>query len=96
MQKFRGADADSAMAASVRKKGRWSKALTRAIREAEAAKGMRAAMRGELLVDHQNYQYDEDIAVKEEDEKSMIIPSKINDPSCRIPDSARGQRFLSC
>ena len=28
--------------------------------------------------------------------QNLIIPSKIDDPSCQIPYSAQGQRFLSC
>ena len=51
VEKFRGS-ADSAMMASAKKKGRWTKALTRAVKEAEVAGGMSAAKRRDLLVDH--------------------------------------------
>ena len=54
VEKFRGAAADSAMMASVKKKGRWTKALTRAVKEAEVAGEMSAAKRRDLLVDHKN------------------------------------------
>ena len=67
VEKFRGAAADSAMMVSVRKKGRWTKALTRAVKEAEVAEGMRAAKRRDLLVDHKN---DEDVADDVNDNES--------------------------
>ena len=63
MEKFIG-DRDTAMAASAKKKNsRWSKPLTRAIKEAGVAEGMSAAKRRELLVEHKN-------DVEEEDEES--------------------------
>ena len=93
MEKFRGADADSAMTASLKKKGRWTKALTRAIKEAEVAEGMRAAKRKELLVDHQNDQedggHDVDDGYDEEEERR---PKKRRNNRSSAAKSSKGKK----
>ena len=85
VEKFRGAAADSAMMASVKKKGRWTKALTRAIKEAEVAEGMRAAKRRELLVDHKN---DEDVG-------DDAIDNECDDDERRRPKKRRNKNNRS-
>ena len=88
VEKFRGAAADSAMTASVKKKGRWTKALTRAIKEAEVAEGMKAAKRKELLVDHQNDQEDGGHDVDEEEERR---PKKRRNNRSSAAKSSKGK-----
>lgn len=78
VEKFRGS-ADGAMMASVKKKGRWAKALTRFIKEAEVAEGMTAAKRRDLLVEHRN---DEDVG-------DGVIDNESDDDERRRPKKKR-------
>ena len=73
MEKFTGVG-DTAMAASAKNKNsRWSKPLTRAIKEAGVAEGMSAAKRRELLVEHKN---DDDVEEESDDESRRKISKK--------------------
>ena len=93
VEKFRSAASDCAMTASVKKKGKWTKALMRAIKEAEVAEGMKAAKRKELLVEHQNDQDDggHDVDDGYEEEAEERRPKKRRNNRSSAAKSSKGK-----